>query len=76
MLAVSDAAALVADRIDPLLDQAIGDFGITREDSGNAAVASRHAAGLLAKKDARGEAGFPPRPVSVVAGNSHNWRGG
>jgi len=67
LLAVANALALVSDRINPLLNQPIGDLGILREDSSQSAVTGGHAASLFAKKNARGEAGFPPRPVGIVA---------
>jgi hypothetical protein len=71
MLAVSDAASLVSDGINPLLDQAIGDFRVLSEQSTDALIAGRHAPCLLPEQDARGEAGFPPRPVCIVARYSH-----
>jgi hypothetical protein len=48
------------------------------EPSTNALVTGRHAAGLLAKQNARREAGFSPRPIRLVARVSHglvNTRG-
>jgi hypothetical protein len=72
MFAVSDAAALVSDGIDPLLDQAVGDLRILGEPSTDALVSGGHAAGLLAEQDARREAGFPPRSIRIVARDSHD----
>jgi hypothetical protein len=71
MFAVSDAAALVSDGIDPLLDQAVGDLRILGEPSTDALVSGGHAAGLLAEQDASREAGFPPRSIRIVARDSH-----
>jgi hypothetical protein len=54
------------------LDQAVGDFRILDEPSTDALVTGRHAAGLLAEQNARREAGFPPRPIRIVARDSHS----
>jgi len=67
MFAVSDAASLVSDGINPLLDQAVGDFRIVSEQSPDALITGRHAPSLLPEQDAGSEAGFPPRPVCIVA---------
>jgi len=71
MFAVPNAASLISEGIDSLLDQAVGDLRIQGEPSTDALVTGRRATGLLAKQDARREAGFPPRPIRIVARDSH-----